>query len=404
MEDGTIETRMAGHNFAGIDVRYENPAGLTGVWAEENTRASIWDAMYRKETFGVSGPHIKVRFFGGWEYPKDLIGAKDWVKQSYAAGVPMGGDLPPIKSKAPTFVVWAIKDPTSGNLDRIEIIKGWTKNGQSFEKIYDVVWSGDRKPGKWTGRIPAIESTVDVDNATYANTVGSVELKTVWTDPDFDPSLHAFYYARALEIPTPRWSTIQAKQLGVAPPDVVPAIVQERAWASPIWYTPSEQARKASQQGMTVAALTQKGGTALKNAQLKKLLVGKAVWMRNNVTGEQFKVSYTEDGQSIVQHVGWDSTAPSYAGPVAEAAYQGVTTPYTIVNGKVITTLSQAPMEVAFYKLDDTYYAARGNEFGYANYQILPKAPVFLNPLGKGEEAGGAEDVHPTSTPAATRK
>ena len=178
MEDGTIETRMSGHNFAGIDVRYENPAGLTGVWAEENTRASIWDAMYRKETFGVSGPHIKVRFFGGWEYGKDLVAAKDWVKRSYATGVAMGGDLPPLKGKAPSFVVWAVKDPTSGNLDRIEIVKGWTKNGQSFEKIYDAVWSGDRKPDRWTGRIPPIRSTVDIDKATYTNTVGSVELKS----------------------------------------------------------------------------------------------------------------------------------------------------------------------------------------------------------------------------------
>ena len=128
----------------------------------------------------------------------------------------MGGDLPPAKAKAPTFMVWAVKDPTSGNLDRIQIVKGWTKSGQSFEKVFDVVWAGDRKPDKWTGVVPPIGSTVDVENATYANTIGAVELKTVWTDPEFDPSLHAFYYARVLEIPTPRWTTIQAKQLGVA--------------------------------------------------------------------------------------------------------------------------------------------------------------------------------------------
>ena len=128
-----------------------------------------------------------------------------------------------MKGKAPTFVVWAVKDPTSGNLDRIQIIKGWTKNGQSFEKIFDVAWSGDGKPDKWSGVVPPIESTVDLETATYTNTLGSVELKTVWTDPEFDPSLHAFYYARVLEIPTPRWTTIQAVQVGVAPPDVVPA-------------------------------------------------------------------------------------------------------------------------------------------------------------------------------------
>ena len=395
MEDGTIETRMSGHNFAGIDVRYENPAGLTGVWAEENTRASIWDAMYRKETFGVSGPHIKVRFFGGWEFGKDLVAAKDWVKRSYASGVAMGGDLPPLKGKAPTFVVWAVKDPTSGNLDRIEIVKGWTKNGQSFEKIYDAVWSGDRKPDKWTGRIPPIRSTVDIDKATYTNAVGSVELKTLWTDPDFDPSLHAFYYARVLEIPTPRWTTIQAKQLGIAPPDVVPATVQERAWSSPIWYTPSADARKAAPQGLTVVALTQQGGVALDEAALKELLVGKAVWVRNTVTGEQFKVSYNADGQSVILHVGSNATVPGLAGNVVQNAYQGVTTPYTIVNGKVVTTLSQAPIEVTVYKRGDAYFAARSNEFGYANYEVLPKPPLFLHPLGKGETAGSGADTHP---------
>ncbi|HWU38744.1 MAG TPA: DUF3604 domain-containing protein, partial [Candidatus Acidoferrum sp.] len=145
--DGTVDRRMAGvMAFGTLDVRYENPGGLTGVWAEENTRASIWDAMYRKETFGVSGPHIKVRFLGGWGYKSDILKAGDWVHQSYANGVPMGADLPAMpqggKGTAPTFVVWAVKDPTSGNLDRIQVIKGWTKNGQSFEKIYDVVWSG----------------------------------------------------------------------------------------------------------------------------------------------------------------------------------------------------------------------------------------------------------------------
>ena len=137
-----------------------------------------------------------------------------------------------------------MKDPTSANLDRIQIIKGWTKNGQSFEKIFDVAWSGDRKPDKWSGRVPAIQSTVDLEKATYTNSVGSTELKTVWTDPEFDASLHAFYYARVLEIPTPRWTLIQAVKAGVPPPDMVPLTGQERAWSSPIWYTPTAEARK----------------------------------------------------------------------------------------------------------------------------------------------------------------
>jgi hypothetical protein len=166
-----------------------------------------------------------VRFFGGWQYTPEILNDKAWVKNSYAKGVPMGSDLPAAtgQAKAPTFVVWAVKDPTSGNLDRIQIVKGWTKNGQSFEKVFDVVWAGDREADKWTGIVPPIGSTVDIEKATYENTIGGVELKKVWTDPEFDPSLHAFYYARAIEIPTPRWTTIQAKELGIALPDVVSA-------------------------------------------------------------------------------------------------------------------------------------------------------------------------------------
>lgn len=291
--DGTVDRRFAGFLIGGtMDVRLENPGGLTGVWAEENTRASIWDGMYRKETFGVSGPRIKVRFFGGWGYVNDILKADDWVKQSYASGVPMGADLPPLpsggKGTAPSFVVWAVKDPTSGNLDRVQVVKGWTQNGQSFEKVFDVVWAGDRKPNKWTGKVPAIPSTVDLENATYTNSVGAIELKTVWTDPEFDASQHAFYYARVLEIPTPRWTLIQSVQSGLPPPSTVPLTGQERAWSSPIWYTPSAAARKAAPAGMTIAELTNKGASALNDAQLKELIVGKAFWMRNNVTGDQF--------------------------------------------------------------------------------------------------------------------
>jgi Protein of unknown function (DUF3604) len=381
--DGTVQRRMAGVMLGGtIDVRLENPGGLTGVWAEENTRASIWDAMYRKETFGVSGPHIKVRFFGGWGYNNDLLNAKDWVHQSYVNGVPMGADLPPMKGTAPTFVVWAVKDPTSANLDRVQIIKGWTKNGQSFEKIFDVVWSGDRKANKWTGRVPAIQSTVDMEKATYTNSVGSTELKTVWSDPEFDASLHAFYYVRVLEIPTPRWTFIQAVKAGVPPPDVVPLTGQERAWSSPIWYTPSAEARKDAPAGMTVADLKKKGANALGDAQLKSLIVGKAFWIRNNVTGEQFSISYTAEGQSNVWHVGTSATIPSSVGNPLRDGYQGISTaPYKIENGKVVTTISQDSFAVTIYKLGDTYYGARSNEFGYANYEIIPTPQIVSNPL-----------------------
>ena len=368
-----------------IDVRLENPGGLTGVWAEENTRESIWDAMYRKETFGVSGPHIKVRFFGGWGYNKSILDATDWVHQSYTGGVPMGADLPAMTGTgpgvAPTFVVWAVKDPTSANLDRIQIIKGWTHNGQSFEKIFDVGWAGDRKADKWSGRVPAIQSTVDIEKATYTNSVGSTELKTVWSDPEFDASLHAFYYARVLEIPTPRWTLIQAVKAGIPPPDVTPLTGQERAWSSPIWYTPSAEARKNAPAGMTVADLKKKGATQLGDAQLKALIVGKAFWVRNSVTGEEFSVHHTAEGYSTVFHVGKYANTPSSVGNPVLAGYLGTTTPYKIEGGKVVTPISQDPFSFTMYKLGDSYYGARSNEFGYANYEIIPTPQIASNPL-----------------------
>jgi Protein of unknown function (DUF3604) len=216
-------------------------AGLTGVWAEENTRESIFAAFKRKETFGTSGTRIKVRMFAGWDYPKDMTKQADWVKSAYDAGVPMGGDLAaPSAAAAPTFVVHAIKDPDSGNLDRVQIIKISTKNGKSQEKIYDVVWSGDRKRDPKTGKVGAVGNTVDVRTATYTNNIGATELLGEWTDPSFDPAAYTTYYARVLEIPTPRWSTYWAAKLNVPPPPNVAATVQQRAWTSPIWYAPAK--------------------------------------------------------------------------------------------------------------------------------------------------------------------
>ena len=215
--------------------------GLTGVWAEENTRESLFAAMKRKETFGTSGVRLKVRMFAGWNYPTDLVQKTDWVKAAYAGGVPMGGDLSaPAEGKSPTFIVHALKDPNSGNLDRIQIIKVFTKNGKSQEKIYEVIWSGDRKADPKTGKVPAVGNTVDVKTATFTNSIGAPELLGEWTDPAFDPQASATYYARVLEIPTPRWSTYWAAKLGVPPNKGVPATVQQRAWTSPIWYTPGK--------------------------------------------------------------------------------------------------------------------------------------------------------------------
>ena len=290
MVDPTPAIRLSGKVASGMDIIKTGPSGLGGVWAESNTRASIFDAMKRKETFGTTGVRIKVRMFGVWDDPNDTLEKKDWVKTGYAKGVPMGGDLPARKGKEPTLIVWAVKDPEDGNLDRIQIVKGWSKNGQTFEKVYDVVWSGDRKPDPATGKVPAVGNTVDVKNASYTNTIGATELKKVWKDSDFDPKLNAFYYARVLQIPTPRWSTYDANKLGVPPPTTVPASLQERAWTSPIWYTPASETSATNQAEMTVANLLKKGAQPLDDAQLNALVVGKSISLRNYVTGEEFRV------------------------------------------------------------------------------------------------------------------
>jgi hypothetical protein len=222
-------------------VREFSSAGLAGVWAEENTREAIFDAMRRKETFGTSGPHIRVRFFGGFGLGAADLDAADWIAGAYARGVPMGGRLTPAAGGgAPSFLLWAARDPNSGNLDRIQIVKGWVDaDGKQHEAIFDVAWSGERKPDAATGKLPPVGDTVDVAKATYTNTIGAAELRSAWTDPSFDPAQHAFYYVRVLEIPTPRWSTRDAAALGIPIPVGLPATIQERAWSSPIWVEPA---------------------------------------------------------------------------------------------------------------------------------------------------------------------
>jgi Protein of unknown function (DUF3604) len=213
---------------------------LTGVWAESNTRVAIFDALKRKECFATSGNRIKVRMFAGWNYTSDVIKQTDWVKQAYASGVPMGADLVANGTTGkPKFLVQAVKDPNTGNLDRIQIIKVSTKNGKSAEKIFDVVWSGDRKPGA-NGKVPAVGNTVDIKTATYTNSIGSAELIGYWEDTDFDPAAYVTYYARVIEIPTPRWSTYLAAKHNMPVTTTVPATIQERAWTSPVWYTPAK--------------------------------------------------------------------------------------------------------------------------------------------------------------------
>jgi len=215
-------------------------SGYAAVWAKENTRTSIWDAMQRKETYSTTGSRMIVRFFGGWDFEAKDADNRLPAQIGYSKGVPMGGDLQAAPAgKAPTFLVAALKDPVGANLDRYQIVKGWLdKDSNVHEKVYDVVWSGDRKPGA-DGKLPSVGSTVDVANAAWTNTIGAPELIAVWTDPDFDPSQPSFYYGRVIEIPTPRWTAYDAKRYGVTPLPGTTMTVTERAYTSPIWYTPA---------------------------------------------------------------------------------------------------------------------------------------------------------------------
>ncbi len=213
-------------------------SGITGVWADANTREAIFDALRRRETFATSGPRMRVRMFGGWNDPSSFAHGADWAREAYRWGVPMGGLLPAMAARSePNFVVQAVKDPLSGNLDRAQIVKLWREGGQSHEKIYDVAWS-DGRAIRADGSLEPVGNMVDTATATWTNDIGSEELFATWADPDFDPSQQAIYYARVLEIPTPRWSTYLAVRNNMALTDSTPSSLQERAWTSPIFYRP----------------------------------------------------------------------------------------------------------------------------------------------------------------------
>jgi hypothetical protein len=215
-------------------------SGLAAVWAPENTREALFDAMERKETYATTGSRLAVRFFGGWNYTAEDMKGRNLAFAGYTKGVPMGGDLPARgNAKAPIFMVYAMRDPIGANLDRLQVVKGWLDaSGKTHEKVYDVSWSGKRTQDE-NGKVPAVGNTFDAKTASYTNTIGASELATVWTDPDFDPALKAVYYVRVLEIPTPRWTTYEAFRFGIPIPEGCPVSGQERAYTSPIWYTPS---------------------------------------------------------------------------------------------------------------------------------------------------------------------
>jgi hypothetical protein len=215
-------------------------SGLAAVWSEENTRESIFDAIKRREVYATSGTRIKLRFFGGWEYAQADVLSADYASIGYAKGVPMGGDLTRgPDAKAPRFMVAATRDPDGANLDRVQIIKGWLNaSGETAEQIFDVALSDGRKKSWLTGEIPAVGNTVDSENVTYSNSIGAAELTAVWTDPEFDPDQRAFYYARVIQIPTPRWTAYDEKYFGAVIDPRAPKTIQDRAYSSPIWYTP----------------------------------------------------------------------------------------------------------------------------------------------------------------------
>jgi hypothetical protein len=214
-------------------------AGLAAVWAQENTREEIWDALARKEVYATTGPRIRVRVFGGWDFAKSDLDRSNFAEYGYKKGVPMGGDL----TKAPAggnpgFLIRALRDPEGANLDRVQVVKGWIDaDGTTHEQVYDVGWSDNRAVGK-DGKLPTVGSTVNAADASYTNAIGEPFMQVFWADKDFDSSKSAFYYVRVLEIPTPRWTTYDAKAFGVKIPEGAPVDNQERAYTSPIWYTP----------------------------------------------------------------------------------------------------------------------------------------------------------------------
>ncbi|NEP12829.1 MAG: DUF3604 domain-containing protein [Symploca sp. SIO2C1] len=377
---------------------YFTPGGLTGVWAEKNNRESIFDALQRKEAFGTSGTRTKVRFFGGWDFPENLDEQPDAIDTAYLTGVPMGGDLigediiNAPTDKAPKFLVMAMRDPQEKgvDLDRIQVVKGWTKQGLTYEKIYDVVWAGDRQKDPETGELPPIENTVNVDvevgKVTFDPNSGKDELMTVWEDPDFDPTARSFYYLRALEIPAPRYSAYDYVRASVTDEDRatfdefgVPLSIQERAWSSPIWYTPSqEQLEQGEADALTVSDPSL---VPLTEAETLKLFASNRVKITNLNTGEVVDNIYgpldidqtgrwlpigSTEAQYVATHIGEKLlNAPKYA----------------ITGNQLSFNIEDGSEFVAeLFDRNGQILAARDDEVGYVNYQVDVLIDVFSEP------------------------
>ena len=357
--DDTPDLRLHGVIEGGLPSVLLNPAGLSGVWATENTRDSLFDGLRRRETFATSGVRLMPRLFAGWDF--DAADVANLAEAGYRKGVPMGAELParPAGAPAPTFLVHAAKDALGANLDRIQVVKCWTARGMLFEKVFDVAASDDRTPDPRTGHMPLVGSTADVSNATYANTIGATELSAAWTDPEFDPAMACAYYARILEIPTPRWSTYDAVKHGLPLPTNVPAAIQQRAWTSPVWYTPTERdrAERPALEGMfTVAQLADRGIHPMTDVEITAITVGRTVRSVNLVTEFEVVIHYGADGNRSLMGLG----------------DRPVVTPYEIRDGRrVETSLLGDRMSIALFSVDGRTLGARDDEAGYVNYEAF---------------------------------
>lgn len=391
-ESATPEQRLFGAKYAtstATALAY-NPGGLTGVWAEENTRDAIFDALKRKEVFATSGSRITVRFFAGWNYQTNLhqYPKETMLEEADKNGIPMGGDLTPVKYEVmddilnkepvPKFLVWAAKDPLSANLQRLQIIKGWEDKDGTHEKVYDVACSNGLKPDKWTHRCPDNGAQVDSACNPSANK-GATELKTTWRDPDFEPSRRAFYYVRVLENPTCRWSTIDANTLGIEPLDDIPPTIQERAWSSPIWYTPlpaaviaeklqtnpREAIAKLLQADKSIPWLLLKKRAVsaiaklLPNSVVEARLKGKTVIYRNLRDGSRQEIFFSDDGKRIVEH------GPDHM----------VATSYEIRDGQLYERIGDKEYSTSIYRVKGKsgfrYIACDSGDNGYCNWEII---------------------------------
>ena len=379
--DATPQARLSGEKHSGMTSDRFSTAGLGGVWAEENTREAIFAAMQRKETFGTSGVRIKVRLFGGWDFAPDVLQSKDWVKTGYANGVPMGGDLPAAKSKAPTFIVWAVKDPDDANLDRIQIVKGWTRNGQIFEKIYNVAWSN--RKAQSAGRISDALVRRGRGRAPARGQYGRREERDVH-------QLHRGGRVEdGLDGPGLRPQPIRVLlRAGAADPDTALDDVRREKARCPAagqrflrrFRTGRGLRRSGIRRAMKRAkprSLERRSPTcgkkvliALDDAQLKDLIVGKTFKVRNTVTGQRLEILYGTNGRRLILSVDGKQPPAGDVGDVLHSGDLGSPAHYEIRGGKIVTTISGTPFEVTLYKLGDKYIAARSNEFGYANYEV----------------------------------